>query len=199
MIYLAPPKSDTELNYYLTWLSKVGVSIVLLKRVKDLNGPLVLSGGADIGVNQARDEFEYGLIKRAIEHGYPILGICRGMQIVNKYFGGEVENLLVEDDHSSTRDFISENNVARKKSVFHEVHDLNEQTFKVNSRHHQHCHHIPKPLKAIAWSSDGIIEAIAGPNIFLVQWHPERKEIYGTLASEWPLMWLKEQIVQTFL
>ena len=194
MVYLAPPKSEEELGFYVTWLSKTDHSITILRNVEDLNGPLVLAGGADIGKNPERDEFELSLIKRAHSNGWPILGVCRGMQIVNYYFGGEVEDLLVEDNHSSSRDFIVENNVARKKSIYHEVWDEDHFHFKVNSRHHQHCLKVSKPLRPIMWSWDGIIEAIEGPNILLVQWHPERSEVYNTLASTFPLDWLKKRL-----
>jgi gamma-glutamyl-gamma-aminobutyrate hydrolase PuuD len=194
VVYLAPPKSEAELGYYVTWLSKTDHSITILRNVEDLNGPLILAGGADIGKNPERDAFEYSLIHKALENGWPILGVCRGMQIVNAYFGGDVEDLLVEDNHSSSRDFIMENNVARKKSIYHEVWDEDHNHFRVNSRHHQHCLKIPRPLRPIMWSWDGIVEAIYGPKILLVQWHPERSEVYGSMASEWPLMWLKEHL-----
>lgn len=194
MVYLAPPKSEEELGFYVTWLSKTDHSITILRKVDDLNGLLVLAGGADIGKNPERDEFESSLIQRALENGWPIIGICRGMQLVNAYFGGDVEDLLVEDNHSSTRDFITENNVAKKKSIFHEVWDDEHHHFRVNSRHHQHCLNVKRPLKATMWSWDGIVEAIEGPNILLVQWHPERKEMYGKKASEWPLQWVKKRL-----
>lgn len=192
MIYIAPPKSTTELNYYKDWLSDY--SIKILASVKDLNGPLILTGGADIGKNLERDEFEIKLIDRAIKSGWPIIGVCRGMQLINHYFGGEVEDLLVEDNHSSSRDFIFENNVARKKSVFHEV--WNDEGFhiRVNSRHHQHCKTVKFPLKSIMWSWDGIVEALIGPNILGVQWHPERSEVKGTDASDFVLDWLKKRL-----
>ena len=190
MIYLAPPKSKVETNNYLRWLAKSGREVKVLTSVDQLDGFLVLAGGADVGKNPKRDAFEIELIKKALEMDYPILGVCRGMQLVNYYMGGLVEDLLVESDHCSSADFIIEKKVGNKPSVFHNVIDEDGHEYQVNSRHHQHCATVSKPLRPVAWSEDGIIEAAKAKRILLIQWHPERKEIWGTIASDWPMFWM---------
>jgi len=190
MIYLAPPKSKVETNNYLKWLAKSGLEVKVLASVDELEGFLVLAGGADIGNNKKRDDFEIALIEKALKNDYPILGICRGMQLVNHYMGGIVENLLVESDHCSSSDFIIEKKVGNKPSIFHDIIDEDGHEYQVNSRHHQYCANVVKPLRPVAWSEDGIIEAAKAKRILLVQWHPERKEIWGTIASDWPMFWL---------
>ena len=55
----------------------------------DLDG-IVLSGGDNIGDNKKRDETENKILNYALERKIPIIGICRGMQLINKYFGGKL-------------------------------------------------------------------------------------------------------------
>lgn len=196
MFYLAPPKSEKELAHYITWLSKTGNSTVVLKKVDDLSGALILAGGADVGINKNRDEFELRLIDKAIKNGWPILGICRGMQLVNVYFNGIVEDLLIEENHCQSASDLVASKFEDKESIFHSVSSLTEG-FSVNSRHHQHCATVNYPLKPIVWSEDGIVEAITGPNILLVQWHPERREIADTYASDWPLQWIMTKEIKS--
>ena len=89
-------------------LSEIGLNPVLLSSAFkpaecidrfDLKWVL-LSGGEDIGKNPARDEFEIALIKRAISTGTGLLGVCRGAQLLNRFFGGSTTRLT---GHVATR------------------------------------------------------------------------------------------------
>ena len=110
---------------------------------------------------------------------------------------GYISNLNIQSipiERKSTlqllADFIIEKKVGNKPSVFHNVIDEDGHEYQVNSRHHQHCATVSKPLRPVAWSEDGIIEAAKAKRILLIQWHPERKEIWGTIASDWPMFWM---------
>ena len=93
-VYVAPPKGEIEKKTYISWLESAGYEPIILDlRYKKINAPLILCGGADIGKNPERDQSELNWIKLALEHQMPIVGICRGMQILNSYFGGEVYDL----------------------------------------------------------------------------------------------------------
>lgn len=160
---------------------------------------LVLTGGCDVNpvrfgrpelfplcdaVDDARDLTEFGLIERARERGLPILGICRGLQILNVALGGSlvadiarqlgstvahVEVSDVDGTHAVT--------VARS-SLLHKL--VRERHGIVNSAHHQAVDMLAPDLVSTAHAPDGVVEAVewkdpAGkPFLLAVQWHPER-------------------------
>tara|TARA_B100000029_G_C17289649_1_gene856532 strand:- start:29 stop:724 length:696 start_codon:yes stop_codon:yes gene_type:complete len=167
---------------------------------------IILTGGLDIDPNQygqspdptaslnvssQRDQWEIPILKQALEHNMPILGICRGMQLLNVVFGGK----LIQDI-GGHRDI--EN--PEEKSVFHQIY-LSPGTklaaimgsggfIRVNSQHHQGLAEAQKApsLLASAYSlEDGIIEAIESPNhdwVIGVQWHNElEEELYKTFGN----------------
>jgi putative glutamine amidotransferase len=134
-------------------------------------------------MDEKRDEFEWAVLTYAKEKHIPLLGICRGLQITNVFFGGS----LIPDipsfgkyDHAKWPD---------GKDRYHGIRiDVNSQ-FKeiagttagdVNSAHHQAVDRIGTGLVACAFSDDGVVEAIERKSgtgesfLLLVQWHPER-------------------------
>lgn len=110
-----------------------------------------------------RDRVEDELIRIAIERDIPLMGICRGMQKINTYFGGHIssfQNLKVQ----------------RPVRELHPV-LMNGETIMVNSYHSDgiFADGLAKGLEPIAWDiENGVIEAFKGNNIYGVQWHPER-------------------------
>lgn len=139
---------------------------------------LVLPGGADIGMRPKRDSKEFKLLEKFKSKGKPVLGICRGMQIMlNEYPMIEhIPDLKLNEKHTTVSGHW------KGESSFHKTHlGLN-----TNSRHHQGF--LKKDIKdwdVIDWTDENIVEAVRKDNLFAVQWHPEHEEMNGTPEQEW--------------
>ena len=155
---------------------------------------LILSGGHDvdprfyneepkqkIGVTwPERDHFDMRLLKLAETNGIPVLGICRGAQIINIAHGGNLyqdlayrseETLKHMQGHSPS--LPTHGMKVDKNSKLAEV--LGKTEFRVNSFHHQLIKDVAPDLIATAKSPDGVIEGLENKegSILAVQWHPE--------------------------
>ncbi len=129
-----------------------------------------------IGIDDKRDEIEIQLIKLFSELNKPILGICRGIQILNVAFGGSLIQHIDESERHSRR--------LDKKDKIHKIittssnflSSLYSHEFYVNSAHHQAVKKISDEFNILAYSDDRVIEAIMHNNkkIIGLQWHPER-------------------------
>lgn len=202
---------DYETNYllvandYIKAIVKAGgipVSIPIVNSedfikliVQKIDG-VILSGGYDVSpwiygehprkglgrVNLERDIFEVKLVKEVVKRNIPLLGICRGCQVINVALGGT----LIQDINEEINTKIPH---TYRLSLRYEVHRikidpksklakiLGTTELIVNSSHHQAVKRVGKGLRAVAWADDGIIEAIEseGDNFVIgVQWHPER-------------------------
>lgn len=149
---------------------------------------LILSGGADVepafygqennacfGIDRARDEAEFRLIEAFRKAGKPILGICRGHQVLNVYFGGTlVQHLPAAEQHQWTKTGDSVHETDAEPASF--LASLYGTHFAVNSAHHQGIDRLAEALKTVQTAADGTIEACVHKDepIWSVQWHPER-------------------------
>ena len=128
-------------------------------------------------INEIRDSLEARVYKLAKENDKAVLGICRGIQIINVLEGGSLYQDL-ETYHPSRLDHKDKN----KKHPVLILHNsplgelLDEYYLSVNSYHHQGIKRIAQTLKGMAVSEDGIVEALYHPKmkfIWALQWHPE--------------------------
>ncbi|HUH53943.1 MAG TPA: gamma-glutamyl-gamma-aminobutyrate hydrolase family protein [Microbacteriaceae bacterium] len=153
---------------------------------------LVIAGGEDVDSRRygeapgphsgpysvERDEFEFSLVEKAIEQGIPILGVCRGHQLINVAFGGSlIQHLEIGEGESHAaltyyRKHKSHTVAITKDSVLGRIYGEN---IKVNSYHHQAVKEPGKGVVPIAWAEDGVIEGfeVEDRPIIGVQWHPE--------------------------
>tara|TARA_B100000767_G_scaffold264963_1_gene280492 strand:+ start:96 stop:677 length:582 start_codon:yes stop_codon:yes gene_type:complete len=188
-VYVAPPRGKLEKIAYQKWFETYGHEPVWLDLRYKVNGPLVLCGGADIGKDPDRDAKEYIWIQQALDGGHKILGVCRGMQILNEFFGGTVIDIneSIVEDHKAGN-FAENVDHSGKPSQYHIVQDLEGNLINVNSRHHQHCDKIATNFETthISYPVHSIIEGFKdeAKKIWAVQWHPERME---SDDNEYPL------------
>ncbi len=126
-----------------------------------------------------RDHFEVALIKSAYLKRKPILGICRGLQIMNVAFGGSLHQDLSYRTGAGNHSQVGELDFSTRHSVRVApntlLHRLTGATgFETNTAHHQGINKLGNGLIVSAESVDGVIEAIEGEGFTLgVQWHPE--------------------------
>jgi putative glutamine amidotransferase len=194
--------------YVRALLTAGGVPLVLSPLMgASLVGPaldgcdgLLLTGGEDIEPSwygadpspmltppsQERDLFELALFAVARQRGLPILGICRGIQLVNVALGGT----LFQDLPSERPGSVDHSPSGARDTRSHSIHlqpgsraalALGATEVTVNSVHHQAIKALAPDLVATAWSTDGLVEAVESKPgaswILAVQWHPE--EMYG--------------------
>lgn len=129
-----------------------------------------------VDMDEERDRTEMALMKRFLQTGKPILGICRGMQLLNVALGGTLIQHLpqVKEHRAEKEDDIVHEVIATKGSIFEEIYG---ERFYVNSFHHQAIDTVGEGLRVTLRSKDGRVvegcEHIKKP-YFGVQWHPER-------------------------
>jgi putative glutamine amidotransferase len=208
--------SKLEPNYE-QWLRKLHNHITIInlyelpadevtQQVNTVAG-ILLPGGGDIhpglyqchddialckSIDPKRDDLETGIIKQAFRFGIPVLGICRGLQILNVAMGGS----LYADIPTSFEEAVphkGENDVFHtvrisEDSLLHNITGIVEG--QVNSSHHQAICRLAPVFRASALSGDGVTEAIEVPGAnrhpfcLAVQWHPERMDILNPLSGQ---------------
>lgn len=164
--------------------------------IVELIDGLLLTGGGDIdptlfgeephqklgSITPERDAFEIAIVKKMLLQNKPILGICRGAQILNIAVGGD----MFQDIYSQTETELLQHQ--QQAPRWHASHYVNvkentllrtitqTESLKVNSFHHQANRKIPDGFEVSAVASDGVIEAFESKNhhfVMGIQWHPE--------------------------
>ena len=167
---------------------------VLNQLISRLDG-MILTGGDDVdpayyneaaiaqlgAVDPPRDEYDLTIIKLAADKRLPILGICRGAQLINVAFGGTLyQDLPTQYPSSIVHSQKEENDIGthlisiEKGSLLNRI--LPDSTYCVNSFHHQAIKEVAPGFKVTAYAPDHVVEGIetsARRNIIAVQFHPE--------------------------
>ncbi len=180
---------------------------VVVVRDADLTGfdALVLPGGGDVDparyggdvtasvydVNPAQDALDFEITAAAIALGIPILGVCRGLQVLNVALGGTlIEDLPASavlhtpgDDGCGDLEWTWHDVAVEPGSLLHTHVDADE--IAVASGHHQAIGALAGELVATAVAADGVIEAVEHVRapIIAVQWHPEAEGTPALLAA----------------
>lgn len=166
-----------------------------VEKLVSLVDALILSGGTDIScelyneelINERwkgqlnRDKFEMALLKKAKELNKPVLGVCRGFQLINVAYGGSLYQDIItlrEGSHihrdQEMYDTLGHTASILKDTKLFEV--LGKEEIYVNSVHHQGVKQLGEGLEVMAYSDDGLVEAFRDPKedfVWGIQWHPE--------------------------
>jgi putative glutamine amidotransferase len=199
---------------YIHALEQVGLAPMLVTpahspaavaAILDACAGLVLSGGEDVdparygespspalgAVEPLRDAMEFRALEVAERRGMPILGICRGLQVLNVHFGGTLYQDIATERPSDLLhqqrepwDHRTHGATVRPGSLLHRI--VGEGQLRINSFHHQAIKHLGRGLLVTARADDGLVEAIEHqdyPWLLGVQWHPERNEAAASASD----------------
>ncbi len=180
-----------KLSNYTVALSGCGAQPVVSRDLDLSHGcdGLLLPGGADLdpalygqentasaGIDRQRDEAELELVRRFQTAGRPILGICKGFQVLNVALGGTLVQDLAHPETHRWSEASGDRVHSIRTAAESFLRPLYGAAFAVNSAHHQALDRVAPVLTVTAWAEDGIPEALQAPElgIFAVQFHPER-------------------------
>jgi len=154
------------------WIPNSITNLTQFLQEVDLDG-IILSGGDNIGQTPKRDKTEKLLINYSIEKNIPIFGVCRGMQVLNEFFGG-TQQVLENDSHVGNN-----HSVKIKNKNFSKLIDSTDVL--VNSYHKNiiTTNSLAETLTPFAFSDiDNTVEAFIHPELPIigVMWHPEREQ-----------------------
>ena len=159
---------------------------------------LLLPGGEDIAPwrygqepiarcgtpDEHRDQGEWALLEAFVPTGKPILGICRGIQMLNVFFGGTLHQDIVPTQSCRHIQWLGKDTGSHKVTLIRGTKLeklLGKERIRVNSLHHQAADHVAPGLTVSAVSEDGFIEGVEAPDhpfCVGVQWHPEHMSRY---------------------
>lgn len=191
-------------NEYIRAIEKIGGIPVIIPVCDDIQtmmdiverlDGLLISGGNDVdpylygelitkevtNLSPQRDQIEMNTVRYAMEKSnIPILGICRGIQLINVAFGGSIHQDLRKNGYREhflssvpINHFVHSVSLAENSRI-HQI--IGSTSLRVNSFHHQAVNRVANDFVATAFSEDGVIEAIELPGdryVLGVQWHPE--------------------------
>ncbi|MBX0328950.1 gamma-glutamyl-gamma-aminobutyrate hydrolase family protein [Oscillochloris sp. ZM17-4] len=216
------PPSYGHRQTYVDAILRAGGAPLLIPPVTDeatlrvlyerLDG-ILLAGGGDIApstygdapheklglVDSARDDSELPLARWAIAEAKPVLGICRGIQVINVALGGT----LYQDIPSQVSDSLRHTLSYEREDWTYMAHDISidpnsrfaqlmgVQAMTINSLHHQSLKELAPGLQAVAWAPDGIVEAVEGQGdsfVVGVQCHPEA--LQASADPRWQALFL---------
>ena len=134
-------------------------------------------------MQEDRDAYELALVRAALERGLPVLGICRGMQVLNVAYGGSIEQHLPDtlghDEHRHTPGTFADHEVRLVPGSLAARAAGSERT-PVKSHHHQGIKNVGNGLEVTGWSAqDDAVEALEDSScrfVLGVLWHPEEDE-----------------------
>jgi putative glutamine amidotransferase len=199
------------MTFYRRALEAAGARVIELSPEAEAEAALaradgiLLAGGGDVDpsrygeaphptltrVEPARDEFELCLASLARQRGVPLLGICRGAQVIGVAGGGrlvqdipsQIAGACQHSAHQGEPPALHRVRIAASSKLravlipAERVSAVGAEEMCVNSYHHQANKAVGDGIRAVAWSDDGVIEAVEddGAGFLLgVQWHPER-------------------------
>ncbi|MGI9647018.1 MAG: gamma-glutamyl-gamma-aminobutyrate hydrolase family protein [Acidimicrobiia bacterium] len=203
--YGAQPATTVTLSYSDAVRAAGGVPVVMpildpetIPHLLNRLDGVVLTGGGDVepslyggegheavyGVHSPRDSAELAIARYVAENRIPTLAICRGLQILNVALGGDLIADIPTQVDGGFEHFVTGNGAARQAFQAIDLQDgcglaslFGTTSLKVNSLHHQSVATPAPGLRPVAWSEDGVIEALEPEDadwpLLAVQWHPE--------------------------
>jgi len=162
---------------------------------------IIFTGGSDVdpelygeaahpetsGIVRVRDDAELALLRAALDRDMPVLGICRGIQVLNVGLGGDLDQHLEGHRHDPPGQFVQHDVAIEPDTRLGEI--LGDQT-RVMSHHHQGLKTLAPGLVETARAEDGLVEAVEAPDRRFavgVLWHPEAGQdarLFETLVAE---------------
>ncbi len=131
---------------------------------------VILTGGEDTGTSPYRDSTERSILEHCLDNDLPVLGVCRGMQFIQTFFGGQLIASNAIHYSGQPHEVIAENSIGKCL--------LGSSTAKVNSYHKYGVakEDLSPELETWAASRDGLVEIChhREKKVLAVQWHPER-------------------------
>lgn len=191
---------EENLQNYIRYFTRLPALVVTTLNPSELSGCdlLILPGGGDItpaffgecnngsrDIDTELDILQFQAFEAAMQLAIPVLGICKGMQVINVALGGTItQDLPTSSIHQYQNGDQYHETIVSESSCLYELYG---RTVLVNSAHHQAVNRLGRGLIAIQWCPiDGCVEAIVHDTLPILglQWHPERLDAKRTSMND---------------